>query len=159
MNSKFKNKVTLLLLLVFLIGCSKFSHIYPEGDFQILVMSDIHIKNSKSRDERLAKMVDNINKGKFPGVEFVVTTGDNATSFYDNYYPDSLDKSYNRLGRFVYIMSKLNIPKYFAVGNHEYKIESDRDSDAPYDKEEIEKLTKMWTDVTGFQPYYSFVCL
>ncbi len=148
---------SLLLFILLTVGCSKFSNVYPNGDFKILILSDIHIKNSASRDTHLANMVKDINDKKYPGVEFVVTTGDNATSFYDNYYPDSLGKRYNRLGRFVEIMSKLNVPNYFAIGNHDYKIESNRDSDAPYNKGEIEKLNKMWTDITGFHPYYSFI--
>ncbi|VAX29477.1 hypothetical protein MNBD_IGNAVI01-2273 [hydrothermal vent metagenome] len=154
-----KNRITaiIVLLLLFFTGCNTTSHVYPDGDFKILVISDIHITNSKSKDERLLKRIEKINNGKYPGVDFVVTTGDNVSSIYDHYYPDSLDKSYNRLERFVEIMSRLKAPKYFVLGNHEYKIDRERDSDAPYTKDEIVQLTKIWSDLTGFQPYYSFV--
>jgi len=153
---KYKSQFFVLLLLVLISGCSSFSHLYPVGDFKILILSDIHITNSKSKDARLVKIVEDVNNGYFPGVEFVVTTGDNVSSVYDHYYPDSLDKSYNRLERFVEIMSKLETPKYFVPGNHEYKIDRERDSDAPYGKEEIDRMSNMWTDITGFQQYYSF---
>ncbi len=153
---KYILQIFVLLHFVLIAGCGNFSHLYPEGDFKILVLSDIHITNSKSKDERLAKVVKDVNSGYFPGVDIVVTTGDNVSSVYDHYYPDSLDKSYNRLERFVEIMSKLETPKYFVPGNHEYKIEKERDSDAPYGKEEIERMSNIWTDITGLQPYYSF---
>jgi len=152
------NAIVFVLLLFVTAGCSHINTGVPEGDFRFIVVSDIHIKKNKvERDKRLAAFVDAINKNKYPKVEFVVATGDNVSSMYDKYYPDDPQKGTNNLKRFVDIMDNLNVPKYIVLGNHEYKIENDRDSDAPYRTSEIDSLTNMMEGITGTESYYTFI--
>jgi 3',5'-cyclic AMP phosphodiesterase CpdA len=136
-------------------GRSQISNVYPAGDFQVLVLSDIHITNSVSKDKRLGSLIDQINNNKYPGVEMVVTCGDNVSSVYDSYTPDSSYHGYNRLQRFMDKISKLQMPFLITMGNHEYKIEKERDSDAPYDKRELLLMENIWQETSGFKPFYS----
>jgi len=155
--SAFLKKIIALILLSFILGCSNISHKYPDGDFRIIVLTDIHIKDGGSRAARLTALVNDINNDKYPGVELLVTCGDNVSSIYKEYYPDSSYKGDNRLQRFLDVVSSLKIPYYLTLGNHEYKIEHERDSDGPYAKEEILRIDRIWKEMTGHDPYYSKV--
>jgi len=144
-----------LLIAFFLISCTSIQNTYPAGDFKIIVLSDIHITNSESKDQRFLKLVQEINADKYPGVELLVTAGDNVSSLYEKYTPDSSYTGYNRLQRFMDIISQLKKPYLLTMGNHEFKIEKARDSDAPYDKTELLQMESIWQKTTGFKPYYS----
>ena len=41
------------------------------------------------------------------------------------------------------------------MGNHDYKIDSDRDSDAPFQKKELMRMEKIWKEMTDFDPFYA----
>ena len=138
-----------------ILGCEQISNIYPDADFKIIVLSDIHITNSESKDQRLQNLIEDINNNKYPGVELLVTTGDNVSSIYEKYTPDSSYTGYNRLQRFMDIIGELQKPYLLTMGNHEFKVEKERDSDAPYDKAELIQMEKIWQETTGFKPYYS----
>lgn len=156
-TTKAINTLVFALLLFVNAGCSSINTSVPEGDFKFIVVSDIHLKKKKvDRDKRLVAFVDAINKNKYPEVEFVVATGDNVSSIYDKYSPDDSQKGTNNLKRFVDIIDQLKLPKYIVFGNHEYKIENDRDSDAPYRTSEIDSLTNMMEGITKTESYYTF---
>ena len=44
------------------------------------------------------------------------------------------------------------------MGNHDYKIGPDKDSDAYFSEEEIKQMETLWEKWTGFAPYYSVDC-
>lgn len=157
MNLINRKVAVLIFSFLFLAGCFTISNIYPPGDFKIVVLSDIHITNSESKDKRLSDFIKDINNNKYPGVELLITCGDNVSSIYDSYTPDSSYKGFNRLERFMQIIKQSKIPFYLTIGNHEYKIEKARDSDAPYAKDELLKMEQLWQKITGFKPYYSIV--
>jgi len=153
-----KNAKTIFViftLIFFVTGCWQISNTYPDSNFKVLVLSDIHITNSQSKDQRLQKLIQEINIDKYSGVELLVTTGDNVSSVYEKYTPDSSYVGYNRLQRFMDIITQLKKPYLLSMGNHEFKIEKERDSDSPYDKTELLQMENIWQEITGFKPYYS----
>ncbi len=137
-------------------GCGSIATKYPEGDFHIMVISDTHISNDESKIERLNVLADKINRGEFPGVAFVVNTGDVVSSVYKSYNKDNPQPQESRLFKALTAFNRFQIPYYWVMGNHDYKIDSDRDSDAPYEYDEILFMEKIWKQMTGFNPFYSF---
>jgi len=154
--SIYKLKVHLVIyFLIVAIGCDS-NDSYPQGDFYAVIVSDTHISRDESKIERLNKLSEMINKGVLPNVEFVVNTGDVVSRVYGDYRDGDPDSSDNRLRRAVGSFSLLRVPWYFAMGNHDYKIGPDRDSDTYFPQDEIEMMEVLWKRETGFQPYYSF---
>ncbi len=137
-------------------GCGSISTNYPDGDFHILIVSDTHVSNDDSKIERLNCLTDKINRGDYPGLAFVVNTGDVVSSIYKSYNPENADHKQSRLFNALVAFNRLEVPYYWVMGNHDYKIDSDRDSDAPYEKDEILFMEKIWKQMTGFDAYYSF---
>jgi predicted MPP superfamily phosphohydrolase len=145
-----------LVIFIFIVSCSS-SDKYPSGDYNVMIISDTHISNDEEKDDRLDTLLNMVNAGVFPGIDFVVNTGDVVSSVYKKYDRSNPEKSYNRLLKTVQIFNQLEIPYYFTMGNHDYKIDSDRDSDGPFNEDEIVKMEKIWKDFTGFEPYFSII--
>jgi 3',5'-cyclic AMP phosphodiesterase CpdA len=147
------------LVILFVISCGKIDSgkIDKEinNDFSILVLSDIHISNDETKDIRLRNLIDSINAGYFKNLDLVVTTGDNVSSFYkDRNKVDGFDN--NRAAKFINIIQEVEIPYYIALGNHDYKIDGDKDSDAPFSFKEIDTMEVLWNKFAGLkEPYYS----
>jgi hypothetical protein len=97
-----------------------------------------------------------INNGVLPNVEFLINTGDVVSRVYGDYRPSDPDSSDNRLKRAVEAFQKFQVPWFFAMGNHDYKIGPDRDSDTYFPKTELDSMEVIWEHETGFKPYYSF---
>lgn len=156
-NSKktIKQKVSIIVISILLfISCTARLDKSFKSDFSIMVLSDIHISNDKSKDERLVNLVNAINQSKFEKLDFVVATGDNVSSFYNNRNKgDSLDN--NRVAKLYDIMNDIEIPFYLALGNHDYKIDRDKDSDAPFTFQEIDTMEVLWNKFGHIEPYYS----
>lgn len=129
---------------------------YPKGDFYAVIVSDTHVSRDESKIERMDKLSKMINSGILPKVEFVINTGDVVSRVYGDYRPETPDSSDNRLRRAVEAFKKLQVPWYFAMGNHDYKIGPDRDSDTYFPKREIDSMEVIWKRETGFPPFYSF---
>jgi hypothetical protein len=53
------------------------------------------------------------------------------------------------------IFDKLEIPYFLTMGNHDYKIDGNRDSDTYFPETEILEMEKHWKNVTGFEPFYA----
>lgn len=122
---------------------------------KFLVVSDIHISNDEAKDKRLAGLIDEINKGKLSDAELLVITGDNLSSYYSNRNNgDGLEN--NRALKFITILKNLEKPYLIALGNHDYKIDRDKDSDAPFTFDEINIIEDLWKSHAQVQPYYSF---
>ena len=123
------------VITVFILGniyCGSISNKYPPGDFHVLIISDTHISNDEAKIDRLNTLIDKVNTGKIPGIAFVVNTGDVVSSVYRTYDAQNPDEAENRLKKAVREFEGFSIPYYFVMGNHDYKIDSDRDSDAPF---------------------------
>ncbi len=149
-------RISVLISVVFaLLSCSTIQR-YPNGDFYAIVVSDTHVSRDKSKIERLNKLSEMINKGVLPKVRFVVNTGDVVSRVYGDYRENDPDSSDNRLRRAVTAFNQIQVPWYFAMGNHDYKIGPDRDSDTYFPQQEIEMMEDIWERETGFKPYYSF---
>jgi predicted MPP superfamily phosphohydrolase len=143
------------IIVVFILLFCQIPVEYPSGDFFILVVSDTHISRDESKIERLDKLIGMVNFGKLPGIELVFNTGDVASRVYGEYTYQNPDTSDNRLRRAVDKFSEFNVPFYFAMGNHDYKIGPNRDSDTYFPRDEIESMEEIWQKMTGFLPYYS----
>ena len=138
-----------------IVGCEN-SDEYPKGDFYAVIVSDTHVSQDESKIERLNKLSGMINTDVLPKVEFVVNTGDVVSRVYGDYRHTDPDSNDNRLRRAVVAFSKFEVPSYFVMGNHDYKIGPDRDSDTYFPEDEIKIMEGIWKRETGFQPYYSF---
>lgn len=153
-------KIAFLAVITFLlIGCGQTVSVKTDkeirNDFSILVLSDIHISNDASKDIRLRNLVDSINAGHFENLDLLVATGDLVSSFY-NKRNNGDDFDNNRSAKLNSIIKKIKIPYYFALGNHDYKIDGDKDSDAPFSFEEIDTVETLWKKFTGLEdPFYS----
>lgn len=154
-------KILLLTLITFLVvSCGKIDSDKTGGketnnSFSILVLSDIHISNDESKDIRLRNLIDSINAGNFENLDLLIATGDLVSSFYkDRNNGDGFDN--NRAAKFSSIIKEVEIPYYLALGNHDYKIDGDKDSDAPFSFEEIDTMEKLWKKFAGLEePFYS----
>jgi hypothetical protein len=85
----------------------------------------------------------------------LVTTGDNVSSFQKSRYGDKSIEN-QRGKRFFEIIKQVNTNYLIALGNHDYKIDSDRDSDDPFSKAEIDTMEILWEKIAGLEPYRSF---
>ena len=148
--------VTIILILLVLIVCIDTPSDYPEGDFHALVISDTHISNDETKDKRLLQLIHQINENNFPQVKFLIVTGDVVSRIYSDYTDDNPDTSNSRLIKAVDLFNQLTIPYYLVMGNHDYKIGPDVDSDGYFAGEEILKIEKIWKRHTGLPPYYYF---
>ena len=146
-----------MLLLVFLLweACGHRAR-EAESDFAFLVLSDTHISSDTVKTERLRRFVQRVNRGAFPGVELLFITGDVVSNVYGlRYTPENPDTSDNRVQRVISVLSELQIPYYLAMGNHDHKIASFRDSDWPWPQDELVRMQRLWKRMTGFDPYYA----
>ncbi len=132
--------------------------VYPPGDFHAIVISDLHISNDETKDQRLTQLINQINSGMYPGVKFLILTGDVVSRVYSDYTEDNPDTSDSRLQRALSLLDQLNIPYYLLMGNHDYKIGPGRDSDGYFPESEILQMESIWKQETGYPPYYDFEC-
>jgi 3',5'-cyclic AMP phosphodiesterase CpdA len=149
-------RILVLTSIIFILFSCGTEQGYPKGDFYAVIISDTHISRDESKTERLSKLSEMINTGVLPNVEFVINTGDVVSRVYGDYRHGDPDSTDNRLRRAVDAFSQIYVPWFFAMGNHDYKIGPDRDSDTYFPQEEIEMMEVIWEGETGFKPYYSF---
>ena len=145
----------ILILFPFIFFCNTPSQ-YPPGDFHAIIISDIHISNDETKDQRLTELINQINSDRYPGVKFGVVTGDVVSRVYSDYTPENPDTSDSRLRRAVTLLNQLEIPYYLVMGNHDYKIGPDRDSDGYFPESEILQMESIWKRETERAPYYVF---
>lgn len=126
------------------------------ADQWFLVISDVHISSDSSKLEKLTGLVSEINYGRYNAIDFLVITGDCVSSFHENREKNLDDISNNRVMKLMQVLEPLQIPVYLVMGNHEYKIDRNRDSDGPFSHAEIYSIESMWTGLTKQEPYYSF---
>jgi len=151
--------IVVSFFLVILTGSkgTSFSAVSGQNDFAAIFISDTHISNDTAKDRRLSFLVNQINSGAFPGVEFLLHGGDVVASVYDEHPRNFPYKARNRLAKAISILNKLKVPFYLAMGNHDYKIWQNRDSDSYFPKEEILQMETIWAMQTGFEPYYAML--
>jgi len=127
-----------------------------QADTWFMVISDVHVSNDSSKLDRLADLVSQINEGKYSKSEFLVITGDCVSSFLESREEELLDPVNNRVLKLMNVLGKLDKPFYLVMGNHEYKIDRQKDSDSPFSRSEIDTIEVLWRQFTSFDPYYSF---
>lgn len=147
-----KNKIVNIFLITLFVLSAILSAQEQKGNFNIVVLSDVHISNDKSKDQRLFDFIDKINSGEIPNVKFVVVTGDFVSAVYTA-GKEQIDEN-SRLVKGISIMNNLKVPYYIALGNHDYKIDNDRDSDTYFPESEILEMEKLWKDISGFDKYF-----
>jgi 3',5'-cyclic AMP phosphodiesterase CpdA len=147
--------ITPAVYLFLITGCVSPNE-YSTSDFYAVIVSDTHISRDESKIDRLDKLSNMINTGMLPNVDFVINTGDVVSRVYGDYRPENPDSSDNRLRRAVEAFDRFQVPWYFVMGNHDYKIGPDRDSDTYFPKSELDSLEMIWERETGFKPYYVF---
>ena len=125
------------------------------ANLRLLVLSDTHVTSSVSKAGRIRAILEKVNNQTIPGVDMVFVTGDIVSNVYGDYTPENQDKSDNRMERAVNVFSVLEVPYHWAMGNHDHKIASYRDSDAPWPREEILSMWEFWRATTGQEPYYA----
>ncbi len=150
-------KFIVLLALIFLSpNCGGLKSQNLSADFQAIIISDTHISNDESKDQRLAQLIDRINGDRFPAVELLFVTGDLVACVYGNKEPGIPDESNNRIKKLQMILGELKIPHYLVLGNHDYRFNRSGDSDRSFSLEEIEQMEGIWKRDSGIEPYYSF---
>ncbi len=145
--------IILILSTVFLFGCVEKRT--PDGDFYTLIISDTHISKDESKDRRLDELFTMINSNEIPDVHLVFNTGDAVSRIYGDYTETNRDTSDDRMQRYLDIIDNLDVPIYTVLGNHDYKIGSDVDSDDPFSREQIEQAERLWLRKGNVYPYYS----
>ncbi|RMI14690.1 MAG: hypothetical protein D6681_04770 [Calditrichaeota bacterium] len=123
--------------------------------FRAVYISDTHVSNDMEKDARLKRLVDILNEQKPPKVELLLHGGDLVSSVFDKHPQQFPQQAVNRLAKAVQILNRLHIPWYPAMGNHDYKLWSGRDSDAYFPEAEILQMEKIWKKHTGRDPYYA----
>lgn len=152
MKNYFKKTFSALVLIIFLIIPGKTVAQYVPLKF--IVISDIHISSDQSKDDRLKTFINDFNQGKFSDIDLLAITGDNVSSYYsDKNGGDGFDN--NRTLKLMSMLKELKKPYLIALGNHDYKIDRNKDSDAPFTIDEINEIEKLWKDHAGLEPYYS----
>lgn len=150
---------TLVFLSIFwlFISCGNNTHTLDEivdKDYSLLILSDIHISNDEKKDQRLIDMISAVNDGMFENLDMLVITGDAVSSFQR--FRDEGDLPGNqRAEKFIKIINRIEIPWYIVLGNHDYKIDSDRDSDAPFSFQDIDTMEVLWHELANIEPYYA----
>ena len=147
--------VTLVFLSIFwlFISCGNNTQTLDK-DYSLLILSDLHISNDETRDQRLTDMISAVNDGMFENLDMLIITGDVVSSFQR--FRDEGDLPENlRAAKFIQLISRLEIPWHMALGNHDYKIDSDRDSDAPFSFQDIDTMEVLWQELADIDPYYS----
>lgn len=155
MTGKDLMKVACILLLIifcFYINCLGE---FPEDDFQAVIISDVHVSNDQSKIDRLNLLIDMINARKLSGVKLLIVTGDVVSCVYGSHRQDNPDTSDNRLRRALNTLSRSEVPVHLVLGNHDYKIGRDRDSDTYFPEAEILYMEKIWNSQAHIKPYYS----
>jgi metallophosphoesterase superfamily enzyme len=127
----------------------------PDSDFRAVIISDIHVSNDQSKIDRLNILLDAINNNRIPDVKLLVVTGDVVSCVYGNYWRDNPDTSDNRIRRALHNLSFSKVPVHLVLGNHDYKIGRDRDSDTYFPEIEILEMERIWHAEAGIRPYYS----
>ena len=127
-----------------------------EADTWFMVVSDVHTSNDQSKMDKMANLVWEINEGDYQQVDFLVITGDCVSSFLENREKDHGDPANNRVLKLLRVLEPLEKPFYLVMGNHEYKIDREKDSDDPFTQAEIDTIEAMWNRYTGTASYYSF---
>jgi len=152
MKNKFNTNISAIIFSIILLFPS--IAITQDNSLKFMVISDIHISNDQSKDERLISLINEINSGKFSDIDLLVITGDNVSSYYSKRNDgDRLEN--NRTLKLMSILKKISKPYLMALGNHDYKIDRNKDSDAPFSIDEINEIEKLWKDHAGLEPYYS----
>ena len=146
----------LLLFISLLCGPVRAGDTLRAADSWFLVVSDVHTSNDMDKMERMENLVSEINGGRYSHVEFLVITGDCVSSFLENRDRDHNDPGNNRVLRLLRVLEPLEKPNYLVMGNHEYKIDRNKDSDDPFTEDEIDTIEVMWKRYTGLEPYYTF---
>jgi len=126
------------------------------ADTWFMVISDVHISNDTGKLVRLADLVSQINNGKYQMTDFLVITGDCVSSFLESREQKLTDPLNNRVLKLTNVLEPLEKPYYLVMGNHEYKIDRQKDSDSPFSGTEIDSIESLWKRYTSFEPYYSF---
>lgn len=111
-----KNLLFIVVAFLLIAGCNqtpkKTAELKANNDFSFVFMTDIHLTKERHAVEGLTQAIDTINK---LAPDFVLTGGDNIM--------DALAQSYERsdsaYSLFTETISKLNMPLYTTIGNHE----------------------------------------
>ncbi len=154
-------KSRLSIICIFLIaglvfsGCGRSFSKYPAGDIHIMVISDVHISRDESKDFRLESLISDINSGVYPALQGLFVTGDCVSKVYGDTKNGIHLESSNNLTKLIDLLRPLPVPYFLVMGNHDYKIDSDKDSDAPFSRQEIDTMEAIWKKYTHFEPYYS----
>ncbi len=139
--------------LILIAGCAEKR--FPAGDFFAVVVSDTHISRDESKDERLRKLLRQINTRQLGDVHLVFNTGDAVSRIFGDYTDSNRDTEDDRLQRYLDIISGSEVPVYTALGNHDYKIGPNVDSDGPFSKDQIEFAESLWQTKGDIYPYFS----
>jgi len=154
------NRIFQIILLISLVLTSSYScrengAKYPHGDFYVMVISDVHISRDEDKDTRLNILIEQLNSDFYPKTECLVLTGDVVSKVYSDKKDVVHLESSNNLAKLMGMLNELTIPFYLLMGNHDYKIDGNKDSDAPFSKSEIDTMEIIWKHYTGLEPYYS----
>lgn len=155
--------------LLLLTGCgsseSSIDNDNQPGPFQIIVLSDTHVRipgypdddvyDNQGNLDNLSEAVDLINAA-YGDVDFVAVTGDLVGNLYSEDPDDYLTGQTNPAETFSRMMHVLIPPFYVALGNHDYQKGFDTDVNEGISTTDIESIEAVWRKVLGIDPYYAF---
>ena len=137
-----------------------------DGRFKFALISDLHVRlpgNPDDQDHDNQGNIDNLEatvgtiNSRFGDSEFVMVTGDLVGCLFSENPGDYLIGQPNPAEKCKDIMDGLDMPWYAALGNHDYHSGYDVADGAMTPANNFRNVEAIWTKVTGFQPYYSFV--
>jgi len=142
--------VSVLLLLLY-IGCSGCNRLavetgIPTGDALVVIASDTHLSATADKAARLSRA---INAANSMSAEAFIVSGDavaRATDPDQNYIADLM-----RIGA-TFSGDTFAV----ALGNHDYRKDTNSNSDAPLPEGRQQEMEAMWLDIGSTPPYQAF---
>lgn len=134
--------------------------------FQIVVVSDIHVRIPGNQDDgvydnqknldTIQQTIDLINE-YYSDADFVAVTGDLVGCLFSEDPDDYLIGADNPAERFKLMFDNLIPPYHVAFGNHDYTIGFDSNLDEHITTLNIDAVESVWKKVLETDPYYAFV--
>lgn len=138
---------------IFLLLIIKFAALSQSDSFSFIVISDTHISQDTVKDKKLAYFVKKFNSDfSSDETDFIVVLGDFVSYVYRS--RELRSEGSNMLIKAISIIRGLSKPFYLIMGNHDYRIDTESDSDAKFEEEGIAEMEMIWKGITGFEPYY-----
>ncbi len=120
------------------------------ADFSFLVVGDLRLTGDDDSAARLGALVQAVGDGTWGDPAFVLFTGDLVHAATDSSGGDNW-------ARLDDTLSTLPIPWYPVLGEHDHRATPQDDLERTLEQADLDAAEASFTDVTGLNPYYSFM--